>query len=160
VRFLPSKPVSGFSSIIMVHLDERVKFLRHLPPPAFQTRFLALIPGIAQQFVRKMFSFYLSTISQRRSRDRNLLLAEVMDCTISWLSKLCSSLFHITPAQHNNISHTLIPFVSLHNSQLALNGDCFHAQLPPNSYRRPRLGSNNGSGDIRDGAIILSYTKL
>ncbi len=137
----------------MVHLDERVKFLRHLPPPAFQTRFLALIPGIAQQFVRKMFSFYLSTISQRRSRDRNLLLAEVMDCTISWLSKLCSSLFHITPAQHNNISHTLIPFVSLHNSQLALNGDCFQAQLPPNSYRRPRLGSNNGSGAIRDGMV-------
>ncbi len=24
---------------------------------------------------------------------------------------------------------------------------CFQAELPPNSYRRPRLGSNNGSGD-------------
>ncbi len=30
---------------------------------------------------------------------------------------------------------------------------CFQALLPPNSHRRPHLGSNNGSGDIRDPVV-------
>ena len=71
-------------------------------------------------------------------------------------SKPCRCLFHITPAIPNRhlIPSSLLFFI--HNSQLALNGGCFQAELPPNSYRRPRLGSNNGSGDIRDGMVSAS----
>ena len=82
-------------------------------------------------------------------RDRNLLLADV----VSWVSKPCRCLFHITPVIPNRhfIPSSLLFFI--HNSQLALIGGCFQAQLPPNGHRTPRLGSNNGSGDIRDGMV-------
>ncbi len=67
-------------------------------------------------------------------------------------SKPCRCLFHITPVIPNRhlIPSSLLFFI--HNSQLALNGDCFQAQLPPNSYRRPRLGSNKKGFDMVVGA--------
>ncbi len=82
-------------------------------------------------------------------RDRNLLLADV----VSWVSKPCRCLFHITPVIPNRhfIPSSLLFFI--HNSQLALISGCFQAQSPPNGHRTPRLGSNNGSGDIRDGMV-------
>ena len=72
---------------------------------------------------------------------------------LQWVSKPCRCLFHITPAIPNRhfIPSSLLFFI--HNSQLALNGGCFQAELPPNGHRTPRLGSNNGSGDIRDGMV-------
>ena len=69
---------------------------------------------------------------------------------LHWDSKPCRCLFHITPVIPNRhfIPSSLLFFI--HNSQFAPISDCFQAQSPPNSYRRPRLGSNNGSGAIRD----------
>ena len=70
-----------------------------------------------------------------------------------WVSKPCRCLFLITPVIPNRhfIPSSLLFFI--HNSQLALIGGCFQALLPPNSHRTPRLGSNNGSGDIRDPVV-------
>ncbi len=97
------------------------------------------------------YFFIILLVGQIKSqiRDRNLLLADV----VSWVSKPCRCLSHITPVIPNRhfIPSSLLFFI--HNSQLALNGDCFQAELPPNSHRTPRLGSNNGSGDIRDGVV-------
>ncbi len=58
-------------------------------------------------------------------------------------------LFHITPVIPNChfIPSSLLFFI--HNSQLALIGGCFQAELPPNSYRRPCLGSNNEINDLQ-----------
>ena len=73
---------------------------------------------------------------------------------VSWVSKPCRCLFHITPVIPNRyfIPSSLLFFI--HNSQLALISGCFQAELPPNGHKTPRLGSNNGSGDIKSGLAV------
>ncbi len=53
---------------------------------------------------------------------------------VSWVSKPCRCLFHITPVIPNChfIPSSFLFFI--HNSQLALNGGCFQAELPPNRF--------------------------
>ena len=75
-------------------------------------------------------------------------------------SKPCRCLFHITPVIPNRHLTPSSLLFFIHNSQLALNGGCFQAELPPNSHRTPRLGSNNGSGDIRDGMVNASFLSI
>jgi hypothetical protein len=64
------------------------------------------------------------------ARDRNLLLADV----VSWVSKPCRCLFHITPAIPNChfIPSSLLFFI--HNSQLALISGCFQPQVICNNF--------------------------
>ncbi len=64
--------------------------------------------------------------------------------------KPCRCLFYLNPViptRHFNPSSLLFLIT---NRQFAPISSSFQAELPPNGHRRPRLGSNNGSGAIRD----------
>ena len=92
-------------------------------------------------------------ISNCKYRDRNLLLAEVRDCTFNGTRNtvvVCFTSLLSIPNRHFIPSSLLF---SITNTQFAPISGCFQAHLPPNSHRRLRLRSNNGSGDIRDPVV-------
>ena len=129
----------------MISFTERLR-RRNWPRLVPEVESICQLELVAGRLVRDQSSV---RVFKRNKRDRNLLLVD----EVSWVSKPCRCLSHITPVIPNRhfIPSSLLFFI--HNSQLALISGCFQAELPPNGHRTPRLGSNNGSGDIRDGMV-------